>query len=102
MKIFDPMITSRYERACPYCHTALGERVDADTHIVGCCERWRQQHHVNPTPAPATTPSIGRWTMPEPSMPTIESSSDRARRIIADNGPLSAAFRSLPAYEPAA
>jgi hypothetical protein len=103
MNMYDSMITTRTESSCPYCHTPLGDRVDADTHIVGCCARWRRESHVDAGVVPGSTPSVVRWTMTEEQVrPVVESSIDLARRVIGRNGVQPAGFRSLPAYEPAA
>lgn len=101
MQITDPMSSVRHERACPYCHESITERVDADTHILGCNDRWRRQNHIDANPGPGASPAVDRWRLPEPLSAQIEPATSIVRRVIADSGPLSAGFRSLPSYEPA-
>lgn len=97
----DPISARRHDRACPYCRESIADLVDAETHILGCNERWRREHHVEPHPSEGGSPSITPWAMPTPVASRIESPTSAARRAIAESSPFSAAFRSLPAYEPA-
>lgn len=93
-------LAARHERACPYCHEPLAMRVDADTHIVGCSDRWRRDHHIAPSPAPAPIPTVDGWR-PEPASPAIEAPSDATRRVIEAHGWQPERFRSFGPYEPA-
>ena len=97
--ISDAAIANRYQRACPYCHHALGQSVDAEMHIIGCSDQWRRHHHVDPTPGPGIPPSVCGSSLPDSAALRIETSSELARRITGSHMQ-SDAFRSFVGYEP--
>lgn len=102
MVVYVRMLNYSYERACPYCHATLSRRVDADTHIIGCSDRWRQHHHVDPSPAETIVPPEARPWAPAPASPAFTSVDELVRHRVTDPGSHSKGFRSLPPYEPAA
>jgi hypothetical protein len=102
MMMNDPMSPSRHNDTCPYCRESIIDRVDAEVHILGCGERWRREHFVDTPVAPGATPTLTRWSVPEPVSARIESTTGLVRRVIAESSPYSTAFRTLPGYEPAA
>jgi hypothetical protein len=109
----DPMMEKhdaapdRYAHTCPYCHEGL-DALDAETHIVGCCVRWRIEHHVAPSPGSGASPAIARWIVEAPvgtsASAHVERSVDAVRRAVESPTHTVTSrwgrFRSLPGYEP--